>query len=170
MFLTRWRRRLKRLGYLSRSFGSSRPSVRPAPAARCQPLLEILEDRLVPATIVVKTTEDGVAGSLRSAILRADASKGNDTIVLPAGFYALTQSWATLADSSAVALAITANLTIQGAGAGATRPLNTAAPPRARLADTVQLERLTTPPALAMAPARPPPPSSPTIVPEAPIA
>ena len=54
--------------------------------------VEVLEDRLVPATIVVTTRADVVNRgdgkvSLREAITRANATAGQDTIELGAGVY-----------------------------------------------------------------------------------
>jgi hypothetical protein len=101
--------------FLKRTVSSQR-----RPANRCRPQLEVLEDRAVPATFLVNTTldvpnshNDGLL-SLRQAIIDANkSSKTADTIVLPAGDYALTQA-------GAGDLAITAPLTINGAGAGST--------------------------------------------------
>src|SRR5262249_12550191 len=68
--------------------------------------LESLEDRTVPATFLVATTVDGGAGSLRQAILDANASSGADTIAVASGTYNLTLG----------ELDITDDLTITGAG------------------------------------------------------
>src|SRR5712692_8383208 len=71
-------------------FGSSRKKQ----PYRTRLLLELLEDRCVPATITPTTFADGVlnSGSLRDAVLQfnADAGAGDDTINLLAGTYALT--------------------------------------------------------------------------------
>ena len=90
------------------------------PTVRFRPSLEVLEDRAVPATLLVNTTLDVPSShnngllSLRQAIIDANkSSKTADTIVLPAGHYTLTQA-------GAGDLAITAPLTINGAGAGST--------------------------------------------------
>src|SRR5947208_2971374 len=55
---------------------------RPNPADRRRPQLRVerLEDRSVPATFTVSTLTDGGAGSLRQAILDANAAPGADTI------------------------------------------------------------------------------------------
>jgi hypothetical protein len=47
-----------------------------------RPALESLEDRLAPAAFVVASTSDSGAGSLRQAILSANALGGDNTIVL----------------------------------------------------------------------------------------
>jgi hypothetical protein len=52
--------------------------------------LEALEYRAMPSTFTVTTTVDGGLGSLRQAILDANASPGADTINVPAGSYQLT--------------------------------------------------------------------------------
>jgi hypothetical protein len=71
-------------------FGSSRKKQ----PYRTRLLLEVLEDRCVPATITPTTFADGVvgSGSLRDAVLQfnADTDTGDDTINLLAGTYALT--------------------------------------------------------------------------------
>src|SRR6266536_3603632 len=85
-----------------------RPSVRPC--------LESLEDRTVPATFLVTTTVDGGAGSLRQAILDANASPGADTIEVPAGGYTLTLTGAGEDAGATGDLDITGDLTIHGAG------------------------------------------------------
>src|SRR6266542_2271047 len=85
-----------------------RPSVRPC--------LESLEDRTFPATFLVTTTVDGGAGSLRQAILDANASPGADTIEVPAGGYTLTLTGAGEDAGATGDLDITGDLTIHGAG------------------------------------------------------
>src|SRR5262245_42841440 len=80
---TRWLRAWKR-GPVTRQL-RRRPRVR-------RPRLELLEDRVAPAVFQVNTTADNgddvhpVAGSLREAILRANASAGFDMVqfALPA--------------------------------------------------------------------------------------
>jgi hypothetical protein len=78
------------LASLASLFGSSRNQR----SYRTRLLLELLEDRCVPATITPTTFADGVlgSGSLRDAVLQfnADADSGDDTINLLAGNYALT--------------------------------------------------------------------------------
>jgi titin len=59
---------------------SPRSSSRPNTARRAHPRLESLEDRLVPA-FIVNTTADSGPGSLRQAILDANASAGFDSIL-----------------------------------------------------------------------------------------
>ncbi len=90
------------------------------------------------APIVVNSTEDAINNdglcTLREAIIAANkdkssgrlagecsATKGSDTIILPAGVYTLTRSDSGNEDSSSTGdLDITANLTVQGAGAKTT--------------------------------------------------
>src|SRR5207245_1816382 len=82
--------------------------------------LETMEDRLAPAVFNVSTTIDGVPGSLRQAIIDANASPGADTIVLPAGRYALTVAGANEDYAVTGDLDIRDDLRINGAGAAAT--------------------------------------------------
>ena len=69
------------------------------PARRFRPPLEMLENRAVPATFSVTPPLDVVDSadgllSLREAIMAANATTKADTIVLPAGTYALTRTGA----------------------------------------------------------------------------
>jgi titin len=59
---------------------SHRKPVRPARRRSCRPALEVLEGRLAPATFTVTNTIDSGAGSLRQAILDANATPGADLI------------------------------------------------------------------------------------------
>src|SRR5262245_16848346 len=54
-------------------------SRRPRPVAKHH-VVEVLEDRCTPSTIVVTTTDDSGAGSLRAAILQANTATGLDRI------------------------------------------------------------------------------------------
>ncbi len=71
MTFSPWRR------WKARLLTASRPAV---PPGRVRPQVEILEDRLVPATYLVTNTADAGTGSLRQAILMADADTTRDTI------------------------------------------------------------------------------------------
>ncbi len=106
------------------------PHTAHQPAApRARPLrlaLEMLEGRTVPAVYTVTTSADVVDPndgllSLREAVIAANSTKGiPDTIVVPAGSYALTR---TGADEDATAtgdLDVTDDLTVQGDGAAST--------------------------------------------------
>src|SRR5262245_50027954 len=62
---------------------------------RRRPTLEALEGRLAPATFTVTNTNDAGAGSLRAAILAANASPGADVIAFHVGTGAQTISPAT---------------------------------------------------------------------------
>src|SRR5262245_18338912 len=55
-----------------------------------RPRLEALEGREAPALFEVTTTADGGPGSLRQAVLDANANGEDDLILLPAGTYRLT--------------------------------------------------------------------------------
>src|SRR5262245_26723783 len=64
---------------------------------RQRPQLEVLEDRLTPAPLLVTTRADVVNEgdgklSLREAISRANATEERDTIVLPAGVYEIARA------------------------------------------------------------------------------
>jgi titin len=77
-WLRTWPKRLNRSGDRT-PIRTRRTSVRPR--------LEALEDRAVPATFTVLNTNDSGAGSLRQAILDANANPGMDTIAfnIPGG-------------------------------------------------------------------------------------
>jgi predicted outer membrane repeat protein len=95
------------------------------PARRFRPRLEALEDRAVPATLTVNTTLDILGHtngmlSLRQAIIDANAKAQADTIVLPAGTYALRIPGAGEYGCLTGDLNILGPLTINGAGAGST--------------------------------------------------
>src|SRR5881392_1560929 len=70
----------------ARALAPRRP-VRRAADLRPRPLLQALEGRVVPATFTVTNTASSGAGSLRQAILDANAASGADTIIfsLPGG-------------------------------------------------------------------------------------
>src|SRR5262245_51231687 len=75
--LHRW---LQELGS-SRPRGARRKVRRPSYRPRC----ELLEDRSLPSTLTVINTNDSGAGSLRQAILDANAAAGADTIAFNIG-------------------------------------------------------------------------------------
>lgn len=70
----------------------TQPRAQPKPMIRCIGPVEVLEDRIAPATFIVTNRLDGnVPGlSLREAISLANARPGTDTIFLPAGFMRIT--------------------------------------------------------------------------------
>jgi hypothetical protein len=96
------------------------------PASRFRPQLEVLEDRAVPATLLVNTTLDVLGHnngllSLRQAIIDANATPTKaDTIVLPAGNYTLTLAGASEDACLSGDLDISGPLTISGPGASST--------------------------------------------------
>src|SRR5579884_1074321 len=64
---------------------------RKAGRTRSQPLLEILEERTVPATFNPTTFADGTgAGTLRNAIMQANSNGQDNTIILSSGTYTLS--------------------------------------------------------------------------------
>jgi hypothetical protein len=77
MSLTRWLR--------SKSPRYAGRTRRPQKGARCRPGLEVLEDRTVPSTFLVNNVGDSGAGSLRQAILDANAHSGADVIAFDIG-------------------------------------------------------------------------------------
>jgi uncharacterized repeat protein (TIGR01451 family) len=107
MFTNRWRR------WLLRTVRPCRPNPvrRSSCTIRFTPRLDLLEDRVVPASYTVTTTTDfailadnsdvnfangqisdhGNAVSLRSAIIASNHTPGPNTITLPAGTYLITQ-------------------------------------------------------------------------------
>jgi predicted outer membrane repeat protein len=98
------------------------PSRRPK--RTCRLGLEVLEDRLVPATFTVTTPLDVVDAadgqlSLREAITRANANPGADTIVLPAGIHRLALPGADNSNAGGD-FDVTGSTLFQGAGADAT--------------------------------------------------
>src|SRR5262245_50539884 len=91
-----------------------RPAPRRRPAAPrpgCVPRLEALEDRALPSTYTVTNLADHGPGSLRQAVLQANAHPGADTIRFAPGLHG------TLALTSGQ-LDITDDLIINGPGAG----------------------------------------------------
>src|SRR6516164_2116164 len=81
----------------------------PSPTPRFVPRLEALEDRALPSTYTVLNLHDGGAGSLRQAVLDADAHPGHNTIGFAHGLHG------TIALTSGE-LDITGDLTIHGPG------------------------------------------------------
>jgi parallel beta-helix repeat protein len=77
-------------------------------------LLQPLEGRIAPATYTVSNTNDAGSGSLRQAILDANANPGADTIVFDSSFTG-TQRTISLTSGQ---LSVTDALTISGTGAG----------------------------------------------------
>src|SRR5262245_28503943 len=93
-----------------RKLFARKPRTARKAAARCRPALEAFEDRTVPSTFTVRNLNDSGAGSLRQAILDANAHPGADTIrFAPAardGTIPLTSGQLTVSD----------DLTIDGPG------------------------------------------------------
>src|SRR5262245_41475840 len=73
MFFSQWRRWLKRRS----APGQARPK---SPEHGFVPRLEALEDRCLPSTFSVLNTNDSGPGSLRQAIVDANANAGSDVI------------------------------------------------------------------------------------------
>ena len=90
-----------------------------------RPSIEGLENRLVPATILVTTTTDVVNPrdgllSLREAITLANATAAPDTIQLRAGVYSISLAGAGENANATGDFDVTNPLTITGAGAAST--------------------------------------------------
>ena len=94
-----------------RSILTARRSVPSGRRAGFRPRLESLEDREVPATFTVSNLADAGNGSLRQAVLHANALLGADTIHFADGL----QGTIALTGGQ---LSITDHLTIDGPGAG----------------------------------------------------
>src|SRR5262245_60576874 len=94
----------------------ARPAARPAREGPPRPRLGVegLEDRTVPATFTVTTTADSGDGSLRQAILDANAQAGADVIRFAPSFSAGPQT-ITLTGGE---LHVTDAVGIQGPGGG----------------------------------------------------
>jgi parallel beta-helix repeat protein len=90
---------------------------------RVRLLLNALEGRIAPANFTVTNANDAGAGSLRQAILDANAATGADTITFDTTFFS-TPRTITLSGELAVSDSVTitgpgaANLTVNGNGAG----------------------------------------------------
>jgi streptogramin lyase len=69
------------LNELTRRFFPPRRGRRPAPIVYSRARIELLEARVVPSTFTVLNSGDSGAGSLRQAILNANANLGADSIV-----------------------------------------------------------------------------------------
>jgi hypothetical protein len=85
---------------------------------RYTPRLEALEVRVVPAEFFVTTTTDGGSGSLRQAILDANATPEDDVIGMLAGNYVLTRTGADEDLGLTGDLDIRGNMWIVGEGQG----------------------------------------------------
>ena len=87
---------LRKLAPVLTTLPLTRPIVSDHRRRRFMSRLEWLEVRVVPSTFTVTTTLDAVANdgrtSLREAITAANAHRGADTIIVPAGVYGLTLS------------------------------------------------------------------------------
>jgi hypothetical protein len=73
MWFSHWLRRMRQRLHLA-----SRPGKPPARSRRARPQPEYLEERLTPATFTVLNTNNDGAGSLRQAILAANAAPNID--------------------------------------------------------------------------------------------
>jgi hypothetical protein len=84
--------------------------------ARIRPRLETLEDRTAPAVFTVTNTADSGKGSLRSAVLIANANPGPDTINFDTKVFAEAQT----VELTGGSITITDPVAIQGPAAGLT--------------------------------------------------
>ena len=81
MSIRRWLRNRQSAGRLGATVGNARP------AARYRPRLEALENRTLPSTFTVLNLADSGTGSLRQAILNANAHPGADAIAFGANLH-----------------------------------------------------------------------------------
>jgi fibronectin-binding autotransporter adhesin len=84
---------------------------------RARPSFELLEDRTVPSTFTVLNLADSGTGSLRQAILAANASAGADTILFAAGLsgtLTLSSGEMSITDDLALAGPGASQLTVSG--------------------------------------------------------
>lgn len=102
MFFPHWLRKQAFRGHANKSAPRFRL------CSRSRPQLEVLEARVVPSTLTVTSTADSGTGSLRAEIA---AAQNGDTIVFDPSLSGQTVSL------SSGPLAISASITIQGAGA-----------------------------------------------------
>src|SRR5262245_36677149 len=101
------------------------PGAKQGHRSRPRLAVEVLEDRLTPATIVVTTPADVVASgdgkvSLREAITRANTTVERDIITLAAGVYRIGIAGAGEDGNASGDFDITNPLTIRGGGAAST--------------------------------------------------
>src|SRR5262245_37357345 len=89
------------------------PASRRAADLRVRPLLQALEARDVPATFTVTNAADSGDGSLRKALLDANAAAGADTVVFDSTFFATART-ITLTGGQ---LEISDSVTVTGPGA-----------------------------------------------------
>ena len=109
MSLTSWFRFLQWFSHYNRT-GQARRALRAAPQRRFVPRLELMEDRTLLTTYTVHNPQDSGAGSLRQAVLDANAHAGTDTIAFADGLEGTIH----LTSGN---LLITDSVTIQGPGA-----------------------------------------------------
>ncbi|MEA3186544.1 MAG: hypothetical protein QOD99_374, partial [Chthoniobacter sp.] len=121
-------------------------------------VIERLEARIAPATLIVTTLTDAGDGSLRDAITKANAAAGEDTIILKTGLHGIVNLASPLPD-------ITDSLTIDGGtkvkltidAHNLFRPFAIPFSSLAWLAMMMVLSIVTVPPASSIAIAPPPP-------------
>lgn len=113
------------MSFFSRWMGRGSPKTKRLPTARRRLAIDVLEDRLAPATLAVTTRADVVdAGdgkvSLREAITLANATAEADTITLKAGYYQINIPEAGGNDNTTGDFDITNPVRIRGEGKNAT--------------------------------------------------
>src|SRR5258708_2163926 len=105
-----WLRRLSRCDGKANGLVHHRPSRKCAPRRSFVSCVDVLEDRTLPSTFNVLNLAYSGAGSLRQAILDANANPGADAIEFAEG----VQGTITLTSGQ---LSINSDLTINGPGA-----------------------------------------------------
>src|SRR5262245_41468337 len=114
--------RFSLLGWLSSVKGKGRATPhgrRRPPAPRCVPRLLALEDRTLPSVFTVANLADGGLGSLRQAVLDANAQPGIDLIDFASGLQgtiALTTGQLDITDSLLVTGPCAQQLAVSGTG------------------------------------------------------
>ncbi len=99
-----------------------RPSARRTRTRQARLGIMLLEERAVPATFTVNLPGDGLGpGTLRWAVIQANATPAADTIVIRPGTYTLTRSGPGGDGGMTGALEVKGNVTIRGAGVDQTR-------------------------------------------------
>src|SRR5262249_35750823 len=103
MSFSNWLRNLQSVCRLVTTSRKNRRASRSGTAKPFRPHLEVLEDRALPSAFMVTNLLDSGAGSLREAVVAANANPGADTIdFATTGTIALTTGQLDITDSVAI--------------------------------------------------------------------